>query len=254
MAMNSREKRTLIHQKLEIMKKCYIERNTENFDLFFDTFFDRNKLPIIIGTDNGRWFRSMGRIRWLINYDWEKWGNLIVDTWNFSIHETKNYDMVRARGILDFNDDRAWDIDILMVFNKEEGGYICRLMQFKIPRNEIRPVVILNESKEEQNKSEEEMKDLMSLNGNVSADLMRDHLSGSVKSLLGKQKPYLEIINMRKELIYIEESGDEYLFAMTGFCLHRELNVLTPFRIVGIGQGYGILDAEFSHPFVSELG
>ena len=51
--MNSREKRETIHQKLEIMRKCYKERDPENFDLFYNTFFDRTRPPIIIGTDNG---------------------------------------------------------------------------------------------------------------------------------------------------------------------------------------------------------
>ena len=51
--MNNREKRDMIHRKLEVMRKCYQERNAENFDQFYDAFFDRNRLPIIIGTDNG---------------------------------------------------------------------------------------------------------------------------------------------------------------------------------------------------------
>ena len=86
--MSSKEKRALIHNKLEIMKKCYQERKQANFDLFFDAFFDRDKLPIIIGTDNGEWFRTMGRIRWLIGYDWQQWGDLEIDTWNFSVRES----------------------------------------------------------------------------------------------------------------------------------------------------------------------
>ena len=163
----NKEKRALIHNKLEVMKQCYQQRDTANFDRFYDTFFDRNELPIIIGTDNGAWFRTMGRISWLISYDWEHWGNLDIDTWNFSLHEYGDLDMVRARGILDFEMDRMWDIDIVMIFSKAGGKYVCRLMQFKIPRNEIRPVVILNRSKEEQDKSEKEMKDLISLNANT---------------------------------------------------------------------------------------
>ena len=250
----NKEKRALIHRKLEIMKQCYQERNPSNFDRFFDAFFDRNHLPIIIGTDNGEWFRTMGRINWLITYDWEKWGSLDIDTWNFSLREYGNLDMVRVRGILDFKMDRAWDIDIIMIFSTDRNRYACRLMQFKIPRNEIRPVVILNRSKEEQNKSEKEMKDLISLNGSVHNDLLHEHLAGSIKAMIRDQRPYLENIDVREEMIYIEESGDGYLFATTGFCVHSELNALMPFRLVGIGQGYGIEDAEFSHPFVSSLG
>lgn len=252
--MNDREKRAMIHQKLEIMKKCYQERDPRNFDQFYDAFFDRGRLPIIIGTDNGEWFHSMGQIRWLINYDWEHWGNLEVDTWNFSIFESECYDMVRTRGILDFQLDRAWDVDIVMIFSKNERNYNCRLMQFKIPRNEIRPVVILNRDLDEQTKSEKEMKDLIRMNGDVSSDLMRDHLEGSVRAMLREQRPYLDGIDVRKEMIYLEESEDCYMFALTGFAVHTELNALVPFRIVGIGQGYGILDSEFSHPFVNSLG
>ena len=249
-----KEKRALIHQKLEIMKRCYQERNQENFDLFFDTFFDRNRMPVIIGTDNGPWFHTIGQIHWLINYDWEKWGNLEIDTWNFSILEADNHDVVRCRGVLDFREDRAWDIDILMIFMKDAKQYSCRLMQFKIPRNEIRPVVILNGNEKEQIKSEKEMKDLITLNGNVNNDLMREHLAQSVRSMIREQRPYLDNIDVREEMIYMEECGDGFLFALTGFCVHTERNALMPFRMVGIGRGYGIIDAEFSHPFASTLG
>ena len=268
--MNYREKRLMIHQKLEIMKKCYQECDVNNFDLFYDTFFDRNRLPIIIGTDNGAWFHTMGQIRWLIHYDWQKWGRVEIDTWNFTIYESESHDLVRTRGVLDFQQDRVWDLDIIMIFSKEEfrrdefggpGGvnrtgkdYRCRLMQFKVPRNEIRPVVILNKSKEEQTKSEKEMLDLKRLNGDVRSDLMREHLAGRVISMLREQRPYLDNLDVREEMIYMEENDEGFLFALTGFCVHTELNALLPFRIVGIGQGYEILDSEFSHPFVSTLG
>lgn len=252
--MNSKEKRAMIHRKLEVMKECYRLRDPENFDRFYDTFFDRRRLPILIGTDNGPWFRTMGQIRWLIGYDWEKWGKVEIDTWNFRIHETDNLDLVRVRGVLDFGEDRVWDLDILMVFSKNEKDYPCRLMQFKIPRNELRPVVILNKSEEEQTKSEKEMRDLMNLNGMVGADLMRDHLVERITSVIRDQRPYLEGLDIRKELLYLEECGDGFLFALTGFCIHSELNALMPLRVVGIGQGYEILDMEFSHPFVSSLG
>ena len=254
MKMNKNEKRKTIHRKLEVMKKCYQERSIDNFDVFFDAFFNRNRLPIIIGTDSGEWFCTMERIRWLITYDWEKWGDLEIDAWNFTIHEEEDHDMVRTRGVLDFGSGRAWDVDIVMIFSKAGGEYSCRLMQFKIPRNEIRPAVVLNQDKEEQDKSETEMKFLTALNGDVNEDLMRDHLAGSVRSMLREQRPYLVNIDVRKEMIVIEENGDGYLFALTGFCIHSELKALMPFRIVGIGQGYKILDAEFSHPFASELG
>ena len=252
--MSSTEKRDMIHRKLEVMRKCYQERNAENFDQFYDAFFDRNRLPIIIGTDNGPWFYTMERIRWLITYDWEKWGDLQVDTWNFTIHETDSIDLVRAKGILDFHEDRVWDIDILMIFSKETDDYRCRLMQFKIPRNEIRPVVILNKNETEQAKSEKEMNDLIALNGDVSFDLMREHLAQNVRKMLHEERPYLDNIHVREEMIYMEECGDGYLFALTGFCVHTELRALMPFRMIGIGWGYEIRDAEFSHPFVSELG
>ncbi len=251
--MGPEEKRALIHRKLEVMKKCYRERNTGNFDLFFDTFFNRNRLPVIIGTDNGEWFRTMGRIYWLISYDWERWGDLQIDPWNFTIHEMDCFDMVRARGVLDFGNDRAWDIDIVMIFCGGADGYFCRLMQFKIPRNEIRPVVILNGNEEEQARSEKEMLDLISLSSSGS-DLMREHLAESVRSMLRKQRPYLTDIDVREEMIYMEENEDGFLFALTGFCVHSEMRALIPFRMVGVGQGYRILDAEFSHPFVSALG
>ena len=252
--MNSKERRAIIHHKLEVMKKCYQERDLNNFDLFYDTFFDRSRLPIIIGTDNGAWFRTMGQIRWLIGYDWENWGHLDIDTWNFSVHETEDYDMVRARGLLDFGMDRVWDIDILMIFEKNGSNYTCRLMQFKIPRNELRPVVILNHDEDQQAKSEKEMRDLITLNGNVTSDLMRDHLVERITGMLRDQKPYLDNIDVRKEMIYMEENEDNFFFALTGFCIHTELNALMPFRMVGIGQGYTVLDSEFSHPFVSDLG
>lgn len=248
------EKRALIHNKLEIMKRCYQDRDVSNFDRFYDAFFDRDRLPIIIGTDNGEWFHTMGRINWLIRYDWENWGSLDIDTWNFTMREYGDLDMVRARGVLDFQQDRAWDIDIVMIFRHDRDKYVCRLMQFKVPRNEIRPVVILNRSEEEQNKSEKEMKDLISLNGNVSGDLMREHLAQSIRSMIREERPYLDSIDVREEMIYMEECGDGYLFATTGFCVNSELNALMPFRMVGIGQGYGIADAEFSHPFVNRLG
>ena len=127
-------------------------------------------------------------------------------------------------------------------------------MQFKVPRNEIRPVVILNKSKEEQTKSEKEMLDLKRLNGDVRSDLMREHLAGRVISMLREQRPYLDNLDVREEMIYMEENEEGFLFALTGFCVHTELNALLPFRIVGIGQGYEILDSEFSPPFVSALG
>ena len=252
--MNSREKRETIHQKLEIMRKCYKERDPENFDLFYNTFFDLTRPPIIIGTDNGAWFHTMDRIRWLILYDWEKWGNLEIDTWNFTVFEAKHCDMVRTRGVLDFGMGRAWDIDLLMIFRKNGKEYDCRLMQFKVPRNEIRPVVILNNSEEEQNKSQKEITDLTALNGDEDTGLMRGLLAEKAAKMLKEQRPYLEIADVRKEWIYVEEDDEGFLFALTGFCVHTEMKALMPFRMVGIGQGYEILDHEFSHPFVSELG
>ena len=98
------------------------------------------------------------------------------------------------------------------------------------------------------------MHDLMELNGNVASDLMRGHLAEKVASMLREERPYLEMIDVRRELIYIEEIEDGFMFALTGFCVHTEKKALMPFRMVGIGQGYEILDSEFSHPFVSELG
>lgn len=252
--MNRREKRNMIHRKLEIMKKCYQERNTANFDLFFDTFFDRNRLPIVIGTDSGPWFHTMERIRWLISYDWEHWGDLEIDTWNFRLFEAESHDMVRVRGLLDFHEDRVWDIDIIMIFHKTGDEYICRLMQFKIPRNEIRPVVILSRSEREQTRSRQEMNELMKINGDLSTDLMRGHLAETIRTMLREQRPYLTKVEVRKELIYMEECREGYLFALTGFCLHRGMNAFMPFRMIGIGKGYGIIDVEFSHPFTSELG
>ena len=252
--MNRREKRNMIHRKLEIMKKCYQERNTANFDLFFDTFFDRNRLPIVIGTDSGPWFHTMERIRWLISYDWEHWGDLEIDTWNFRLLEAESHDVIRVRGLLDFQEDRVWDIDIIMIFHKTGDEYICRLMQFKIPRNEIRPVVDLNGNKEEQDKYEQEMIRLTRMNGDVSSDLMREHLAKSIRTQLQEERPYLDNIDVREEMIYLEENGDEFLFALTGFCIHTERRAVLPFRMVGIGRGYEVIDAEFSHPFVSSLG
>ena len=252
--MNKTEKRSLIHQKLEVMKTCYEERDPKNFERFYDTFFDRSRLPIIIGTDNGPWFHTMGRIRWLFNYDWEHWGNLEVDTWNFRVSESDTHDMIRTRGILDFGQGQIWDIDIIMIFTKGEKAYRCRLMQFKIPRNEIRPVVFLSHNPEEQTKAQKEMRDVMGLNGEVSGDLMRSHVVDRVTGMLRDQRPYLEIIDLRKEMVYVEEYDDGFFFALTGFGVHTELNAVMPFRMVGIGQGYEILDSEFSHPFVSSLG
>ena len=252
--MNSKEKRALIHKKLEVMKKCYQERDIENFDLFYDAFFDRGSLPIVIGTDNGEWFHGLERIRWLIEYDWEHWGQLQIDTWNFTIRETDNHDLIRARGILDFGKDRAWDIDIVMIFDKSTEGYYCRLMQFKIPRNEVRPVVILNDSKGQQEKSKNEMQDLMKICADDSLELMRGHLAEKIVSLMKAERPYLANLDVRKEMIYLEETDDGFWFAMTGFCVHTELVAWLPFRMVGVGQGYEILDAEFSHPLATNLG
>ena len=252
--MNSKDKRETIHQKLEVMMKCYRERSMENFDQFYNAFFERGRLPVVIGTDNGEWFCSMDRIRWLIKYDWEHWGDLDIDTWNFTIREMDSYDMARARGILDFGENRAWDIDIVMIFDNSSQDYPCRLMQFKIPRNEIRPVVILNESLQEQEKSKREMQNLIRMNSDDSLDLMRGHLAERIKTMLKVQRPYLANLDVRREMIYIEESDDGFLFAMTGFCVHVERNAFVPFRMVGAGQGYEILDYEFSHPFVCKLG
>ena len=252
--MNSRDKREALHRKLEIMRQCYQARNMGNFDVFFDTFFDRNRLPIIIGTDNGPWFHTMEQIRWLINYDWSQWGNLEIDSWNFTVSEAENHDIVRAKGILDFQEDRAWDLDLVMIFEKTKKDYSCRLMQFKIPRNEIRPVVILSRSEREQTRSRQEMNELMKINGDLSTDLMRGHLAETIRTMLREQRPYLTKVEVRKELIYMEECREGYLFALTGFCLHRGMNAFMPFRMIGIGKGYGIIDVEFSHPFISELG
>ena len=80
------------------------------------------------------------------------------------------------------------------------------------------------------------------------------HLAESVRSMVRKQRPYLTDIDVREEMIYMEENEDGFLFALTGFCVHSEMRALIPFRMVGVGQGYRILDAEFSHPFVSALG
>jgi hypothetical protein len=252
--MNKKDKREALHRKLEIMRRCYQARNMANFDAFFDTFFDRNDLPIIIGTDTGPWFHTMEQIRWLIAYDWEHWGDLEIDSWNFTVSESEDHDIVRAKAILDFGQDRAWDVDIVMIFAKMNKKYFCRLMQFKVPRNEIRPVVVLNRSEKEQTRSRQEMNEIMKINGDLSTDLLRDHLAGSIRAMMREQKPYLTKVEVRKELIYMEESREGFLFALTGFCLHRELNAFMPFRIIGIGRGYGLLDVEFSHPFTSELG
>ena len=59
----------MIHRKLEVMRKCYQERNAENFGQFYDAFFDRNRLPIIIGTDNSmRYVPVKGAASGVIDY------------------------------------------------------------------------------------------------------------------------------------------------------------------------------------------
>ena len=83
---------------------------------------------------------------------------------------------------------------------------------------------------------------------------MNERIQHLKDKMLHEERPYLDNIHVREEMIYMEECGDGYLFALTGFCVHTELHALMPFRMIGIGWGYEIRDAEFSHPFVSELG
>ncbi|MBR0457181.1 MAG: hypothetical protein IJJ01_11000 [Firmicutes bacterium] len=250
--------KTIIHEKLEVMKQCYIQRDLKNLDLIIDTFFHPSRPAIVVGTDNGEWFRTMDQFRELFIYDWQHWGDVIIDTFGFEMRESEHYIFTRVRAILDFHEYKAWDLDILMIFEPYEDDLVCRMMQFKVPRNVLRPTVIINRSDDEQSKYETEIKDLNQMSaGNGNSDLTRTLIAMLEDDLVERRPDWDEIQIPENQIVICSEEGkQDFYFACTGLCTVEKDRL--PFRIIGLGCQAGadlrIIDCELSLPFFCELG
>ena len=77
--------KNILHEKLEVMKYCYTQRSLDNLDLMIGTFFHPSRQAIVVGTDNGEWFRTEEHFRELFTYDWLHWGDVSIDTWDFGM-------------------------------------------------------------------------------------------------------------------------------------------------------------------------
>ncbi|MBQ9059761.1 MAG: hypothetical protein IJ128_01285 [Firmicutes bacterium] len=278
-------KRSIINEKLNIMQRCYEERDPANLDLIYDTFFGSSGPAVLIGTDGGAWFRTRERIDGLFTYDWLHWGQVTIDPWGFTITENGPYSLVRVKGLLDFHQGRAWDMDILMLFEEERGlsedgssdglsekGLVCRLMQFKIPRNVLQPVVIVNRDPAEMDKYRAEQADLRALTAAKAGAGLPAGLAALLRQKLADLRPDLADIDLPEDQLMIWSPGTGtdaggladagglrcFFFACTGLCTRETTGDVLPFRMVGTGSWDGenisVIDSEFSHPFVSALG
>jgi len=64
---------------LEMLKKCYIERDKNNIANLSALLFQKDCFPIIIGTSNDEWCFGFEESEELFISDWEGWGNVSVD-------------------------------------------------------------------------------------------------------------------------------------------------------------------------------
>ena len=251
-------KERILHEKLEVMKHCYEQRSLENLDLMVGTFFHPSCPAIVVGTDNGEWFRTTEQFRELFTYDWLHWGDVSIYTWGFEMTESEHYSFIRVKAILDFHEYRTWDLDILMIFEPYEDDYVCRMMQFKVPRNILRPTVIINRSKDEQSRYDVEVKDLNSMAAqNLRADQSAALAALLTKDLIEKRPDWNNIQIPENQVVICSEEGNlDWYFACTGLCEMGDDRL--PFRIIGIAwqteAGIEIIDSELSMPFFCELG
>lgn len=251
-------KKNILHEKLKVMKHCYAQRSLDNLDLMIGTFFHPSRQAIVVGTDNGEWFRTEEQFRELFTYDWLHWGDVSIDTWDFGMTETDHYIFIRVKALLDFHENRAWDLDILMIFEPYQNDLVCRMMQFKVPRNVLRPTVMINRSRDEQSRYDTEVKDL----NRISAENDHPDLAGILAAkltadLVERRPDWMNIqIPEKQVVICSEEDHEDFCFACTGLCA-KEGDQL-PFRVIGIARqtkaGPKVIDCELSLPFFCELG
>jgi hypothetical protein len=249
-----------IHDMLSIMQQYYIERDEKNVDKIYDVFFHEGIESLLIGTDNGEWFRTVEEIKELFASDWKYWGDLYIDTYDFSIGKNDLYLMVTVKGLLDFKDDHAWDLNIYMIFQVIMDRLVCKVMQFTVPRNIIKPTVIINKSEIEKEKYSLECKELRIYNSKQNDDKSRE--KEEIQKLLVEElkttKPYAKNIDLTIEQVMLDGNENSFYFCVSGsFEDGRTGNVL-PFRIIGIGENTlgesRIIKQEFSLPFVCNFG
>lgn len=241
------DRKEQIHQKLEIMRKCYKERSLENLDLFYDTFF--SEACPIIQTDGGPWFATKERIYQLITYDWEHWGDVELQTWGFEFEETEEYVWVKVQALLDFGKEHVWDMEIVMVMVEEGEELYCRFMQFYIPRNALRPTVILNKSEKEWEKFKREIESLVNSPAQKASQALAEELLMCVK----ENRPDFTDVVLPKNQIIIERKGAEMCFAAIGLAKNETAQL--PVRIIGIGNPADgkLRKYEISYPFFCNL-
>jgi hypothetical protein len=242
------------------MQQCYIERDEKNINKIYDAFFDEGIESQLIGTDNGEWFRTVEEIKELFASDWKYWGDLYIDTYDFSIGNNDLYYMATVKGLLDFKDDHAWDINIYMIFQVFMDRLVCKVMQFAVPRNLIRPTVITNKSEEEKEKYNRECKELTAYNSKQNQDKSRE--KKEIQKLLFDEiktkKPYAKTIELPIEQLMLEGNENSFYFSTSGSFEDERSGDVLPFRIIGIGENIlgetKIIKQEFSMPFVCSFG
>lgn len=249
-----------IHKMLSIMQNYYNEKDEKNVDKIYDLFFDEKIQSSLIGTDNGEWFRTVEQIKELFDSDWKYWGDLHIDTYDFSLVNNDFYYMVTIKGFLDFKDDHAWDINIHMILEDREDKLVCKMMQFAIPRNIIRPTVIINESEIENEKYKIECKELREYNSKY--NYYRSKELEELQKLLIEEilsaRPYATDIDLPVEQLMLEKNGKSFYFCCSGSFKDSRNGNLLPFRIIGIGEStyraIKITNHELSLPFVCKYG
>lgn len=146
-----------------------------------------------------------------------------------------------------------------MVFEEIDEKLVCRLMQFKIPRNVPKPTVIVNLSETEIEKYEKEREEMNTVN--AVRENLDDVLNGLNEIILNEIrifKPYLTALTLPETHVMYRRNGHDFYFGCTGLATDFENGNELPFRVVGIGNDEAgepeLLGYEFSYPFVCIYG
>lgn len=242
------------------MQDYYKQRDEKNVEKMYDVFFRDSVKSLLIGTDNGEWFRTGAQIKELFRSDWKHWGDLHIDTYDFSIVQNGVYSMTTIKGLLDFKDDHVWDINIHMIFEKILDELVCKVMQFTIPRNKIKPTVIINESEIENEKYNIECNELRAYNSRNSS--FNKEVTEKIQKLLLEEiysaKPYAKDMDFPIGQLMLQGSEKDLYFCASGSFKDSRKGDVLPFRIIGIGEkkdsGLKIINHVFSLPFVCKYG
>ncbi|MDF2557963.1 MAG: hypothetical protein K0R71_1791 [Bacillales bacterium] len=92
-----------ITDKVEFLKKCYIERDTQNIETLYNTLFGERSNPIIIGTSIDEWCFGESDVKQLFIDDWKYWGNVLIDPHSLVIGEKATYTWFYVNASVEFS-------------------------------------------------------------------------------------------------------------------------------------------------------